>query len=300
MGLGRPSMSDSPAGRRKEPGPVCSKRSRSRTTSLGRWSGRCRSTPRSAGPISTPPAPVKGGGARGGTGRSGRSVGQPGARPIPRWSDHQDPPRLRRPGLAPGRRRHDRQRQRLHRLRHGHGRAEGAPSRGRATPPQARRGHCGQGVLVPRDPPVPATQNHPGGDPGAGGPDGQPPAARAGWRQAAYLRPRTLQGPQRGGTLLQSPEAIRAIATRLDKLESRYRAGVQLASLILWLREPEGESVSAVGQLEDKCGSWDSLRFQPGPEFRFLSRRDGHPQRGPRVAGAEDHPVPSPALGVNR
>ncbi len=31
---------------------------------------------------------------------------------------------------------------------------------------------------------------------------------------------------------------FRAIATRFDKLANRYKAGVHLASLILWLREP--------------------------------------------------------------
>lgn len=31
---------------------------------------------------------------------------------------------------------------------------------------------------------------------------------------------------------------FRAIATRFDKLAGRYHAGVVLASLILWLREP--------------------------------------------------------------
>lgn len=31
---------------------------------------------------------------------------------------------------------------------------------------------------------------------------------------------------------------FRAIATRFDKLVDRYRAGVALASLILWLRKP--------------------------------------------------------------
>ncbi len=33
------------------------------------------------------------------------------------------------------------------------------------------------------------------------------------------------------------PKQLRAIATRFDKLADRYRAGVVLASLILWLRE---------------------------------------------------------------
>lgn len=31
---------------------------------------------------------------------------------------------------------------------------------------------------------------------------------------------------------------FRAIATRFDKLADRYRAGLVLASLIRWLREP--------------------------------------------------------------
>ena len=31
---------------------------------------------------------------------------------------------------------------------------------------------------------------------------------------------------------------FRAVATRFDKLATRYRAGLHLASLILWLREP--------------------------------------------------------------
>lgn len=31
---------------------------------------------------------------------------------------------------------------------------------------------------------------------------------------------------------------FRAIATRFDKLADRYKSGVHLAALILWLREP--------------------------------------------------------------
>ncbi|MEU8976778.1 IS5 family transposase [Streptomyces monashensis] len=37
---------------------------------------------------------------------------------------------------------------------------------------------------------------------------------------------------------------LRAIATRFDKLASRYKAGLQLASLILWLREPGQDPLS--------------------------------------------------------
>ena len=37
---------------------------------------------------------------------------------------------------------------------------------------------------------------------------------------------------------------FRAVATRFDKLADRYRAGVHLASLILWLREPTQDPLS--------------------------------------------------------
>ncbi len=37
---------------------------------------------------------------------------------------------------------------------------------------------------------------------------------------------------------------FRAIATRFDKLATRYKAGVRLASLILWLREPTQDRLS--------------------------------------------------------
>lgn len=37
---------------------------------------------------------------------------------------------------------------------------------------------------------------------------------------------------------------FRAIANRVDKLADRYRAGVVLAALILWLREPLGDHLS--------------------------------------------------------
>uniref|UniRef100_UPI002931F2C7 transposase n=1 Tax=Clavibacter michiganensis TaxID=28447 RepID=UPI002931F2C7 len=37
---------------------------------------------------------------------------------------------------------------------------------------------------------------------------------------------------------------FRAIATRFDKLAARYTAGIHLASLILWLREPTQDPLS--------------------------------------------------------
>lgn len=37
---------------------------------------------------------------------------------------------------------------------------------------------------------------------------------------------------------------FRAIATRFDKLANRYKAGLQLASLILWLRESAQDPLS--------------------------------------------------------
>ncbi|MFE1037068.1 IS5/IS1182 family transposase, partial [Streptomyces sp. NPDC058807] len=37
---------------------------------------------------------------------------------------------------------------------------------------------------------------------------------------------------------------FRAIATRFDTLATRYKAGVHLAALILWLREPNQDPLS--------------------------------------------------------
>lgn len=37
---------------------------------------------------------------------------------------------------------------------------------------------------------------------------------------------------------------FRAIATRFDKLATRYKAGLHLAALILWLREPTQDRLS--------------------------------------------------------
>lgn len=149
----------------------------------------------------------KGGGV-GRTGISGTLGSSPGARPVPRGADHQGSSRLRRQGPSPGRRRHAGQYQRLHRLRHRHGRAASAPDRCRTSPLQTGRGARGHGVLVTGDPPGPA------------------PAFDRELYKARNVVERCF------GRLKQ----FRAIATRFDKLAHRYRAGVHLASLILWLR----------------------------------------------------------------
>ncbi|CAL9661168.1 hypothetical protein SUDANB126_07011 [Streptomyces sp. enrichment culture] len=200
-------MSGSPAGKRTEPGFACSSRSRSATTPSEPWSGPCRSTPRSTGLISMPPAPAEGGGDGGRTGRSGAPGGSPGAGPVPRRADHQGSSRVRRPGPAPGRGRHARQHQRPDRLRRRPRCLGGAPGRRRAPPPQVRRGHRGQGVPVPGDPPGSAAAGHPGGDPAAGGPEGQPPAAREGRRSstATCTRPAMSSNAASTGSSSSAP-----------------------------------------------------------------------------------------------
>ncbi|MEV5731173.1 IS5/IS1182 family transposase, partial [Streptomyces pharetrae] len=37
---------------------------------------------------------------------------------------------------------------------------------------------------------------------------------------------------------------FRAIATRFDKVAARYKAGIHVASLILWLRAPNQDPLS--------------------------------------------------------
>lgn len=70
---------------------LCSS-SRSMPTQLATSTGWSGSTPPSSVPTSTPPPPAEKGGAP--AGRTGRSR----PRPIPRRTDHQNPPRLRRQG----------------------------------------------------------------------------------------------------------------------------------------------------------------------------------------------------------
>ncbi|CAM5334894.1 hypothetical protein SALBM135S_05586 [Streptomyces alboniger] len=97
----------------------------------------------------------------------GRRAERPRRRPVPRRTDHEDPPRGRRPvptaGVRPHRR-PGRQRTRLH-GRHG---PSARPPPTRAAPHQAGPGPGRQGILLPRDPRPPAPTRHPRGDPATG------------------------------------------------------------------------------------------------------------------------------------
>lgn len=196
---GRRCTSGSRAGKRTAHGLVCWKQSRRVTTRPECWSGRCRWTPPSTVPTSMPPEPAKGGI---GTGRTGRCIAfnaWPGARQVTRRVDHEGAPRGRRPRPASGHRRDPRQCQRLHGIRHGAGSSASASPVCRTAPPQARDGHRRQGVLV---------TGHTGGHPRTIRPDRQPATPRSGRRSAAILRPRAVQGPQRGRTMLQQAQAV--------------------------------------------------------------------------------------------
>lgn len=70
--------------------------------------------------------------------------------------------------------------------------------------------------------------------PGAVRPGPQPCPARQPRRPPAGLRQTGLQAPQRRGTVLQPPQAMRGIATRYDKTAQSYQAAVTLASLLMW------------------------------------------------------------------
>ncbi|MEU7323640.1 IS5 family transposase [Streptomyces griseoviridis] len=152
-----------------------------RDDSVGAVSGRCRSTPRSAGPISMPSAPAKGAAARDGLEDPARAAaGQALGRSRGGLTSKV---RLACDGL-------------------------GLPLADVVTPGNIndstvlddvlnalRVPRTGAG-LVPGDRPVPAHAWHPYDDPGAGAAEGQPCAARPGRRQTAGLRPRASQGPQ--------------------------------------------------------------------------------------------------------
>lgn len=177
-------------------------------------------------------------------GRSGTRGGSPVARPVPRWADHQGPPCLRRPGHAPGRRRPARNVSDstvfdalMHALRvprTGVGRPRRRPDvviADKAYSSRAmRQALRGRGIrtVIPERADQKANRIRRG---------------QAGGRPLAFDRElyKTRNVVERCfGRLKQ----FRAIATRFDKLADRYRAGVHLASLILWLREPARDPLS--------------------------------------------------------
>lgn len=90
---------------------------------------------------------------------------------------------------------------------------------------------------------------------------------------------------------------FRAIATRFDKLAARYKAGVHLASLILWLREPARDHLSdrpsgapQSGPAEDTVRDWptsalDDLAACSGSGFPGLAVPDASRRGGRSVSG---------------
>ncbi|MFC8722807.1 IS5/IS1182 family transposase, partial [Kitasatospora sp. NPDC057198] len=67
---------------------------------------------------------------------------------------------------------------------------------------------------------------------------GRAPRASRGGRPPAFDRT-ACKGRNVVERCFAKLKQFRAVATRFDKLASRYRAGVVLASLILWLRAEE-------------------------------------------------------------
>ncbi|CAM5330944.1 hypothetical protein SGRIM128S_02215 [Streptomyces griseomycini] len=143
----------------------------------------------------------------------GRRVGQPCRRPLPRRTDHQDPPRGRCPLPAARvrpRRRTGRRRARLHRR---HGPPARSPAAG-SSAHQAGRGPGRRGLLISRDPRPPARARCPGGDPhsGAGGQNhrlrrGRPPA----FDREAHKQRNTVE------RCINRLRQWRGIATRYEK-----------------------------------------------------------------------------------
>ncbi len=80
---------------------------------------------------------------------------------------------------------------------------------------------------------------------------------------------------------------FRAIATRFDKPGDRYRAGVVLASLILWLRESTESSF--VGHPLGCPGRQSCVQAAHG-----VPEGPAHPAR-PRLSARRNGPVPSAA-----
>src|SRR5262249_57784790 len=56
------------------------------------------------------------------------------------------------------------------------------------------------------------------------------------WRPAGGLRPGPVQAVQPGGASDEPPPAVRAVATRYDKLAARCQATIMVAGIVTWLR----------------------------------------------------------------
>lgn len=192
--------------------------------------GWCRSTPRSSAPTSTPPRRGEKGDLP--TGRTGRSR----PRPIPRRTDHQDPPGLRRPWLSPRDPADTRPTPRQHLCTAPRGAHPRLAHRRRTTALQARPGHRGQALQFPRLPHLPAPTRHRPDHPGEDRPAAPSTQARPSWRPATGIRPADVPPTQPHRTLLQPLKFFRGIATRYDKTATSYEAAVILASFLLWAR----------------------------------------------------------------
>ncbi len=126
-------------------------------------------------------------------GRTGRSR----PRSIPRRTDHQNSPRLRRPRPAPRHPADTRPTARQH-LRTPAPRTHPRPAnRRRTTTLQARPGHRGQGLQLPRLPRLPTQTRHRTHHPGEDRPATAPSQPRTSRRPTTGIRPASLPSPQR-------------------------------------------------------------------------------------------------------
>nr|WP_256098593.1 IS5 family transposase [Streptomyces agglomeratus] len=244
MGRGRPSTSDSPAGRRMARGQGCWSMRRSVTTRWAGWSGPSRSIPRSTVPTSTPPAHVKRGRRRGRTGRSGPLADAPGlgrsrgglTTKVHLAVDGRGLPLsiVLTPGNVNDATAFGQVLDGIRVPRADTGRPRTTPTRvlgdkaysSRAIRHLLRR----RGIAVT----IPERRDQAANRRRRGRFGGRPPA----FDKEIYRDRNVVE------RCFARLKQFRAIATRFDKLADRYRAGVVLASLILWLREPVRDHLS--------------------------------------------------------
>lgn len=159
---------------------------------------------------------------------------RPCPRTVPRWTDQQNPPGMRRLGSSARVRADGREHQRLHPVHRRDGHDPGSPNRAGTTPDTAGPRHRRQGLQLQGDPylaaeagiahTIPERADQVANRLRRGSAGGHPPA----FDRDLYKRRNVVE------RCFNRLKQWRGLATRYDKTAESYQAAIALASLLMW------------------------------------------------------------------